>query len=347
MSGDIMRLVVAILGFCALPSVAFAHHSFIAFYETDKIIEAEGEVTGISWRNPHVIFTIKAADSSGQEANWEIETNSLSVLGRMGVSQGVFEIGDRVKIAGQPARRVANSMFATNVLLADGQEILFHFDAEPRWTEQPLGDASAWFTDGTTQDVPGESRGIFRVWSTNLDIPRLFRPIPGIDGGFPLTVAAREARTRWDPEAENNPFLACEAGMPRIMNAITPMEIIDQGDSILIRIELYDARRTIRMGEVSRGAEELSALGDSVGHWEEGTLIVVTNRVDWPYFDQTGIPQSEAVKLTERFTPNDGGSRLDYELTIFDPATFTEPVIFERSWTWRPGEEVRPYECTL
>jgi hypothetical protein len=28
-----------------------------------------------------------------------------------------------------------------------------------------------------------------------------------------------------------------------------------------------------------------------------------------------------------------------------DPATFTEPVLLERSWIWRPGEEIQQFEC--
>jgi hypothetical protein len=30
---------------------------------------------------------------------------------------------------------------------------------------------------------------------------------------------------------------------------------------------------------------------------------------------------------------------------VTDPATFTEPLELKRSWVWRPGETVRPYNC--
>ncbi len=39
------------------------------------------------------------------------------------------------------------------------------------------------------------------------------------------------------------------------------------------------------------------------------------------------------------------GQRLELEMTVTDPATFTEPAILTKSWTWRPGLEVLPFEC--
>ena len=59
-----------------------------------------------------------------------------------------------------------------------------------------------------------------------------------------------------------------------------------------------------------------------------------------------GIPQSEAVELSERFTVVDDGSRLEYEITSTDPENFSEPLALTKSYFWVPGLEIRPYECT-
>jgi hypothetical protein len=32
-------------------------------------------------------------------------------------------------------------------------------------------------------------------------------------------------------------------------------------------------------------------------------------------------------------------------MTVTDPATFTAPLELKRSWVWRPGETVKPYNC--
>ena len=86
-------------------------------------------------------------------------------------------------------------------------------------------------------------------------------------------------------------------------------------------------------------------LGYSVGHWEGRTLVVNTSRIDWRYFDPSGVPQGSAMMIIEQFTPTADGSRLDYTMRVTDPETFTEPVELHRAWVNRPGEQVKPYNC--
>ena len=33
-------------------------------------------------------------------------------------------------------------------------------------------------------------------------------------------------------------------------------------------------------------------------------------------------------------------------MTVTDPVTFTQPVVLTKSWTWRPGLEVLPFQGT-
>ena len=127
-----------------------------------------------------------------------------------------------------------------------------------------------------------------------------------------------------------------------------PMEFVDKGDKILLRIEEYDSVRTIYMADAAPAEEPPpSLLGYSVGHWENDTLVVRTTRVNYPHFDGTGIPQSEAVEFTERITAFDDVGQLDYKITVIDPETFTEPVLLEKSWVWLSGVFVEPYNCTV
>ncbi len=74
--------------------------------------------------------------------------------------------------------------------------------------------------------------------------------------------------------------------------------------------------------------------------------MVETDRISWRYFNQVGLLQSEAIELVERFTPSEDGARLDYELTVTDPALFTEPAVLTMSWVWVPGDQVLPFDCT-
>ncbi len=73
-------------------------------------------------------------------------------------------------------------------------------------------------------------------------------------------------------------------------------------------------------------------LGYSVGHWEGDTLVVTTigfNELGW--LDVDGNPQTESLKLTERFRRKDFG-HLELDTTFEDPKVFTRPftINFEK-----------------
>ena len=87
-------------------------------------------------------------------------------------------------------------------------------------------------------------------------------------------------------------------------------------------------------------------LGYSTGSWDGDDLMVETRSVDWYHFNSNGIPQSSQARFEERFSLSDDGANLDYTITVTDPETFTAPVTMSKQWVWRPGETVKPYECT-
>jgi hypothetical protein len=68
-------------------------------------------------------------------------------------------------------------------------------------------------------------------------------------------------------------------------------------------------------------------------------------RLDSPYFSSRDIRLSKAARMLERFSLSDDGRRLVYDLTVTDPATFTDPAQATRAWVARGGEQVLPYDC--
>ena len=308
-----------------LGSGAVAHHASAPFYDHSRVIEVEGEITEVLWQNPHILFKMRAED--GQE--WDIETTSVSVLRRWGLDADVVRPGTSVRLAGSAGRLSDTAMWVTNMLLSSGEEILFA--STPRWSDQTIG-----------EDLRGEvtanaDLGLFRVWTS---ATRLWNE------DYPLTDYAREARAAWHP-IENEPTANCAPkGMAFIMENPYPMEFVDNGDEILLRIEEYDLVRTIHLDEEAALEETASTLlGHSVGRWDGDTLVVETTRIDYPHFDKTGIPQTEAVRNLEHFALSEDGSTLLYTVTVTDPEIFTEPVVMTKQWVWRPGETVEPYDC--
>ena len=69
-------------------------------------------------------------------------------------------------------------------------------------------------------------------------------------------------------------------------------------------------------------------LGDSRGRWEGNTLVVdVTNHNDQTWFDVMASFHSDAMRITERFTPV-SADRIDYRAEITDPKVYTRPWTF-------------------
>jgi hypothetical protein len=57
-----------------------------------------------------------------------------------------------------------------------------------------------------------------------------------------------------------------------------------------------------------------------------------------------GIPQSEALHVTERFTRVDAGT-IQYEVTIEDPNVYTKPWKVAFPFTRDPGAQQFEYAC--
>jgi hypothetical protein len=313
-----------------------AHHSGSEYDRTT--IEIEGKLLEVAWQNPHVHFIVQTRDPSGKTVTWDIEANSLSILRRTDATPENLKVGDTIKVAGSPSRRASNRMWAMNILAANRREIVLGPGITPRWGATAIGAKSTWFEGGTAAN---KTAGLFRVWSTKFNEPGgLWRP------DYPLTEAARKARAAFNPLTDSVAPGCRPKGMPTIMEQPYPIEFVNKGDAILLRLEEYDSVRTISMAANSNvDSLPKTLLGRSKGRWEGDTLVVTTSRIDWPYFDPSGVPQSASSRIVERFTPTSDGTRLSYTMTVTDPATFTEPLELKRSWVWRPGETVKPYNC--
>jgi uncharacterized protein DUF6152 len=332
-----LALVTVVIGWSVMTSVDLrAHHSGSEYDQTT--VEIQGTLLEVAWQNPHVHFFVRAKDADGKQTTWDIEANSLSILRRTDATPENLKVGDTVKVAGAPSRRAPNRMWASNILAANGKEIVLGPGIKPRWAATAAGSKSTWFDGGTDAN---KTAGIFRVWSTKIGEPGgLWRR------DYPLTDAAKKGRAAFNPLTDSVAPGCRPKGMPTIMEQPYPLEFVKKGDTILLRLEEYDTVRTIVMKpDATFTALPKTLLGRSKGTWEGETLVVTTDRIDWRYFDPSGIPQGPSSSIVERFTPTSDGTRLSYTMTVTDAATFSAPVELKRSWVWRPGETVKPYNC--
>jgi hypothetical protein len=148
-----------------------------------------------------------------------------------------------------------------------------------------------------------------------------------VEGGtipyLPAALAKRdENRAGWpktDPEAK-----CYMPGIPRATYMPFPFRIVQGDGDILFVYEFASANRIVHMSNHQEPPVD-SWMGWSNGHWEGDTLVIeVTGNNDQTWFDRAGNYHSAMMKVTERYTFLDE-NHLNYEATIEDPETFSQP----------------------
>ena len=85
--------------------------------------------------------------------------------------------------------------------------------------------------------------------------------------------------------------------------------------------------------------------GRSNGHWEGETLVIETVGMKAGWADQTGLPYSEKLKVTERIHRE--GEVLINETVLDDPEVYTRPFSTVHRWRLAPaGYEFGEYICS-
>jgi hypothetical protein len=332
-------LFASILGLAMLSTDAQAHHSRAEF--ADEAIELSGTLTRVHWRNPHAGLDITVINDQGEEEKWRVETfGSPNLFSRMGVEREYFKVGEEVIVAGNPSNRRDRYMLGTNVLFESGLEAILNATIGPAWSDTYVGGAEYSDRDlSKLVDAAGENKGIYRNWSI------AGRSI-GVSRHYPFTDAARAQQRAADPL--ESPVIRCETpGMPMPMVQPLSFEFVDEGPTARLNVEFFGIVRTIHLeGAVDPATVPTSPLGYSVGRWEGNTLVVETSRVNYPYFNQGGVRQSEDVQIIERFALSDDQARLEFHIAITDPTVFTETATATRSFI-ALGEPFVPLDCNV
>jgi hypothetical protein len=123
-----MRIITAAGAIVLWASLAYAHHSFDAEYDSKKPITVTGFVTKLDWINPHAYVYLDVKDESGAVKNYRVEMGPPYALVRGGWKRETVKIGDKVTITdaalAKDGRTAAGSMPSTSMTLADGQKLV-------------------------------------------------------------------------------------------------------------------------------------------------------------------------------------------------------------------------------
>ena len=108
----------------------------------------------------------------------------------------------------------------------------------------------------------------------------------------------------------------------------------------MILVEMNHDARVIRLHSEHDDPSVRKWLGDSVGRWEDDTLVVSTKH----FGDRPGLSSaSRDLHVTERFTRLDADT-LHYEFTVEDPSTWAQPWKGDYVWP-QTSNKVYEYAC--
>ena len=244
---------------------AFAHHSFAPHFDSSKPVSISGTITEFEARNPHSYLHIAAVDENGTTREYVCESHGVTQLTRNGITprdaQGRHEGSrHRIAVAAQPL----------HVLLRQ-RRVRGRPHAERQRSEGCRSTAAA-ATIAARKDI-------FGTW--------LLAPIPNRSTSGPqpmmqfLTPAGEKAVAAYDPFKDDPTFRCDPVAIRRVWGAPgTPLEIVRDGNDVVLHHEWMDVRRVIHMNMKEHPKNgPRSSLGHSIGRMEGDTLVIETGEL--------------------------------------------------------------------
>jgi hypothetical protein len=251
--------------------------------------------------------------------------------------QGIWA-NDTVTMLERPSR------FGDQEVFSEKEATEYERDLVGRWKDR-FGDleltttgelSPEWQEHGTV--VPG------RRTSLIVDPPNGKVPLrPEVRAGAQTRAAELDAHPADDPEARTL-YERCLIGsggppmMPPVYNQ--NLQIVQTREHVLIVTEMIHDARVVRMNAAHLPPAIRLWMGDSIGRWDGGTLVVdTTNFTGKTRWRQSG----EALHVVERFAP-ESGTKIRYDFTVEDAAAYTQ-TWSGRLWITRTAGAIYEYAC--
>jgi hypothetical protein len=137
--------------------------------------------------------------------------------------------------------------------------------------------------------------------------------------------AARAADAKGEPLATSATHCLPD-GMPAMMGAVFPLEILQSRGQVTVIEEAYTQIRRILLDRPQKTLDEIEPgfYGHSVGRWEGETLVVDTIGIKESVRFQNA-PHSSQMRIRERM-------RLVSPIVLWNEITIEDPVTLEKPW---------------
>ncbi len=344
----------------------WAHHEMSAEFDQTKSAMLRGIVSKVEWNNPHAYIYIDSRDRGGSTETWAVELAAPSELERNGWARESLAVGDNVSVQVHPARDGSKLAEGLRVVLPTDKSLSVPTSEAlaapprtgpakptPKWPDghprlgAPPGESGYWaypseasLVETTAGKIRMNANGLL----ANLSDAGKVAPFQ------PWAKGLYEYRQR--TLLKDDPMVSClPPGGPRMFQVAHGVKFLEQPDRQRIFVMSGGGNHNWRLiyldGRPVPNPEDESPtyFGYSSGKWEGDTLVVNSaGYAERFWFSNGGLPHTENLKLTERFSRPDFNA-LTYEVTIDDTGAYTRP--WTSSWTlhWVPNEDLKEYFC--
>lgn len=309
-----------------LPVLASAHHGNFT-YDGNTVITIEGVVTAFNWSNPHGSIVLRT--DNGREVKVEIDGPSL--IRPMGVTPASLVRGERIVAYVSPSNRGRdNDVLGREVIKEDGSllKVSVAYARRQESEDRPVATSliGPWVPDRTN----------------------LFTFVASSQS-WPLTPAGQASFDDYDVSRSFAQAECIAATTPTLMMYPTVNVLSEKEGHIEINADWMGATRTIYMdGREHPAPDTLFYQGHSVGHWEEGVLVIeTTNFTANAIGNVFSIASGVNKKVEERLSLDQGGSTATYTYTLSDPQYLAEAVTGSYTWDYRPDVSASSEACDL
>ena len=347
---QILRPVVPVAILAGLAMPVLAHHGFDLF-QMEQEGEWSGTITKMNLVNPHSYLELDVVDANGDTVQMKCEMRAATLLRRAGWDTDIFVEGASVHIFGRPHRDDPTACYIETVTINDEVEVgrndLFvtknavdNSNRPMRLADGTLNLSGDWAVEqlvlmvgpegGNGSMIPRSLTEQFASGElTAADIRALRPPQPQAV----LTEAGDVQSDTFDRTSpESNPWYDCRpTSIIRDWTADWPINrfvqrITDDGQRVIdITYGLYNFERRIWLGLDEHPADlEPSYAGHSIGFWEGDTLFVDTVGFEAGWIAPP-TPNSEQLRIVERFTLDTETMGLRRDYTATDPEYLAQP----------------------
>jgi hypothetical protein len=139
------------------------------------------------------------------------------------------------------------------------------------------------------------------------------------------------------------------AGIPMIMTRVWPIAMVQLPTVIYMVSNFNDSFRQIYLDGRDYTNPDIviySYNGESLGHFEGGTLVVDTRYIEtYNHYIDTGIPISEEYRVQERMRLLENGEVLEIEYVMTDPVNWVGEWRNTKRWLRVDHTDIGEVEC--